>query len=237
MKVRERRRQLDQLRLCLLAAWLLVGCEVTGTTKQQLLSSSETNNTTVVYDNTTSPRAPTAQHLPVVAPQASAASDGDCPQGYTCRSQAVGPSPADKLLIEKARHKLHIVRGTNIVKSFTVALGSGGLEQKLFEGDRKTPEGRFAVSGRYPSKWHTYLALDYPGDADRARYEAAVKRGEAPPKVGAGSAIAIHGHRADQPSKLHKVADWTLGCIALDNNEIDEIAAVAPKGTTVEIIQ
>lgn len=223
-------------RLCLLTAWLLVGCDIAGTTSHQALSSAGTHSTTTAEDDTTSPPITPAASLTVAASQARAASEGDCPQGYTCTSEAVGASPADKLLIEKARHKLHIVRGTNIVKSFSVALGSGGLEQKVFEGDRKTPEGRFAVTGRYPSKWHTYLALDYPGDADRTRYEAAVKRGEAPPKVGAGSAIAIHGHRADQPSKLHKLADWTLGCIALDNNEIDEIAAVAPKGTTVEII-
>jgi murein L,D-transpeptidase YafK len=109
------------------------------------------------------------------------------------------------------------------------------LGQKHHEGDRVTPIGRYRITGRYPSKWHTYLALDYPTAVDRQRYAALVERGEAPPKVGAGSAIAIHGRRAEMPDGLHKLSDWTLGCIALDNGEIDEVAAHAPIGTPVTI--
>jgi L,D-peptidoglycan transpeptidase YkuD (ErfK/YbiS/YcfS/YnhG family) len=218
-----------------LIALLVTGCDGSETTSEPNITSEAEDNTTLDHVATTIGPAGTPTINPATGTEPKP--DQDCPQGYTYRTQEVGRSPADKLLIEKSRHRLHIVRNQTIVKSFTVALGSGGLEQKIFEGDRKTPEGRFAITGRYPSKWHTYLALDYPGDTDRARYDAAVQRGDAPPKVGAGSAIAIHGHRADQPSRLHKLVDWTLGCIALDNNEIDEIAAVAPKGTVVEIIR
>lgn len=160
----------------------------------------------------------------------------DCPKGYRCeRGGALGDAPVSALLIEKGAHRLHLVRDRVIVRSYEVALGSGGSGQKLYEGDRVTPIGTYAISGRYPSRWHTYLALDYPRDEDKQRYEAAVAKGEAPAKVGAGSAIAIHGHRQDQPERLHKLVDWTLGCVALDNGEIDEIATVAPKGTTVII--
>ena len=79
------------------------------------------------------------------------------------------------------------------------------------------------------------MYLDYPGDEDRRRFAELVARGEVEAKRGPGSAIAVHGHRADQRDGLHKTWDWTLGCVALDNGEIDEVASLAPVGTRVVI--
>ena len=166
------------------------------------------------------------------------AADPGCPEGWTCDLGALDRVPRPtitRILVQKCAHRLHLVAGEAIVKSYAVAIGSGGYGPKRYEGDRVTPVGTYSIIGRYPSRWHTYLALSYPSDADRRRYAELVARGEVDPRVGPGSAIAIHGRRATQPARLHKLVDWTLGCVALDNDEIDEVAADAPVGTPVLI--
>jgi lipoprotein-anchoring transpeptidase ErfK/SrfK len=173
---------------------------------------------------------------PVTVP--ASAADPRCPGGWTCDYDAFDrqPNPAiTKLFVQKHAHMLHLVAGEIIVKSFTVAIGSGGHGYKRHEGDRVTPIGTYTITGRYPSRWHTYLAISYPNDEDRRRFEDLVTRGEVDRKVGPGSAIAIHGRRKDMWDGAHKAVDWTLGCVALDNGEIDEVAAMAPVGTTVVI--
>lgn len=175
---------------------------------------------------------------PALAPSGPAIEDPDCPTGYPCTLGAT-LDPKDSrdtsILIRKTAHRLHLLLRGTIVRSYGVALGWGGLKQKLYEGDGTTPIGTYAITGEYPSRWHTYLAIDYPRPEDDARYTQAVKDGAAPPKRTAGSAIAIHGHRADQRDGDHKRSDWTLGCVALDNGEIDEVARMTEKGTRVVI--
>jgi len=149
----------------------------------------------------------------------------------------VAPDAAiDLILVEKSERRLALVTGTDVVAVYTVALGSGGMGQKHYEGDKTTPMGTYSVTAIIKgTRWHTYLALDYPNQEDKARYDALVARGEAPAGVGAGSGIAIHGRRKDMRDGLHKLVDWTLGCVALDNDEIDEVAARVKKGTRVVI--
>ena len=153
------------------------------------------------------------------------------------------PAPPDQpparkgtqLLVEKQAHRLSVVVDGTIVKSYRVALGSGGMGQKRVEGDRVTPIGTYTITGRYPSRWHTYLSLSYPNEEDNRRFAELAARGSVDARKGPGSAIAIHGHRGDQRDKAHKERDWTLGCVALDNDEIDEVAALSPVGTPVII--
>jgi lipoprotein-anchoring transpeptidase ErfK/SrfK len=175
------------------------------------------------------------------APAKEAANDPSCPAGFTCDRDTFGREPPPvitEVFIQKRAHRLHLVAGERrIVRSYSIAIGSGGLGQKRVEGDRVTPVGTYSVTGRYPSRWHTYLSLSFPNDEDRARFEELAARGEVNRRLGPGSAIAIHGHRADQRDKAHKEWDWTLGCVALDNGEIDEIAAAAPVGTKVVIVE
>jgi hypothetical protein len=168
-----------------------------------------------------------------------AAEDDRCPRGYGCDLDAWARAPrpiVDDVLIEKRAHRLSLISKVRVVRVYRVALGYGGLGPKRYEGDATTPIGDYHVVRRRPSKWHTYLALDYPNDTDRRRWAKAQLNGEIPQDKGPGSAIAIHGHRASQPERLHKLIDWTLGCVALDNDEIDEVAAAVPIGTRVRIV-
>ena len=175
---------------------------------------------------------------PAESPIPPAAVDPDCPARYRCDLGALtsaNPPRVTRILVRKEAHRLHLVADTTIVRSYRVALGWGGMGQKIYEGDHVTPIGTYAITGKYPSKWHTYFAIDYPRDVDTERYEKAVAAGEAPKGRTAGSAIAIHGHRADQRDGGHKAFDWTLGCVALDNPEIDEVARYVSIGTPVTI--
>lgn len=159
-----------------------------------------------------------------------------CPADWPCDGMAPPDVPGDLILVDKSDHRLWLFAGRRVIATHSVALGSGRQGQKGYEGDKITPMGTYQVTHIVPkTRWHTYLALDYPREEDRRRYAELVLRGEAPAGTTAGSGIAIHGRRADMPDGAHKLVDWTLGCVALDNAEIDAIAARIKKGTKVVI--
>lgn len=139
---------------------------------------------------------------------------------------------ADRVVIQKSRHLMTLYRDGTVLRSYQVALGTGGLAPKRRQYDRLTPEGRYRVDGRNAnSAYHLSLHLSYPNAADIAAAEA---RGESP-----GGDIMIHGF----PNGLgwlgalpHGFKDWTAGCIAIADNEIEEIWRAVPDGTPVEIL-
>jgi L,D-peptidoglycan transpeptidase YkuD (ErfK/YbiS/YcfS/YnhG family) len=180
-----------------------------------------------------------ATAAPEIAPDAAPiASVPPCPAPYTCDFNAWerAPKPTiSEILVQKGPHRLHLVAGSTVVRSYTVALGYGGAGPKKYEGDGVTPVGTYAITDRLDSKWHTFLGVNYPSVADQREFPLRKARGEVPPGKGIGFGIAIHGHRKDQADGEHKKLDWTLGCIALDNQEIDEVAAVVKRGTRLVI--
>lgn len=116
------------------------------------------------------------------------------------------------------------------LKTYRVALGRNPIGPKEEEGDMKTPEGRYQVDNRKAeSDYHLALHISYPSEADLARASA---RG-----VSAGSDIEIHGlpNGASLLGAAHRSVDWTAGCIAVTNEEIEELWRVTPIGTVVEI--
>jgi murein L,D-transpeptidase YafK len=137
---------------------------------------------------------------------------------------------ADKVVIEKSSHKMFLMNGKDILKTYTVALGSGGPGPKTQEGDGKTPEGAYRIAGRKrESRFHYALKISYPEAKD---IDAARKRGVRP-----GGGIMIHGIRNGLGwlGPAQRMLDWTAGCIAVTDGEIDEIAHAVPDGTPVEI--
>jgi murein L,D-transpeptidase YafK len=135
---------------------------------------------------------------------------------------------ADFVLVDKSQRVLILFAGARAIKSYG-GLQFGGAPQghKRFEGDQRTPEGRYTIDTRNPnSAYHLSLRISYPNDIDRA-YAAA--RGRSP-----GGDIFLHG----QPNALpigRLPGDWTDGCIALANIEIEEIWRLVPDGTPIEI--
>jgi murein L,D-transpeptidase YafK len=138
---------------------------------------------------------------------------------------------ADKILIEKAERRLTLWRQGQAWKTYRVALGPNPTGHKQEEGDGRTPEGKYRIDWRNPqSKFYLSLHVSYPDDTDKQR---AAERGVSP-----GGDIMIHGlpNGAGMLGSLHYKRDWTLGCIAVNNEEIEEIWDAVADGTQVEIV-
>jgi murein L,D-transpeptidase YafK len=155
--------------------------------------------------------------------------------GFTTKTaDAAPPDRVTEVRIAKAAHTLTLYAGDRVVKTYRVAIGSGGAGPKRMEGDKVTPVGTYRVTGRIKHLFHQFLVLDYPNAEDRKRHAELRARGEIPRGRGVGHGIGIHGVAGDAPG--HKDSDWTFGCVALDDAEIDEIARTVRDGTRVVIV-
>lgn len=140
-------------------------------------------------------------------------------------------SRADLIKVDKSARTLTLLRGTDVIKTYPVSLGSAPDGHKLREGDRRTPEGRYSIDSRNPrSRFHLGLHISYPNAADRLD---AQRRGVTP-----GGDIMIHGlpNGLSWLDRLHLRRDWTDGCVAVTNSEMEEIWAHVATGTAIEIL-
>jgi murein L,D-transpeptidase YafK len=136
----------------------------------------------------------------------------------------------DSILVLKREHLMQLLAGSKVVRTYKVALGRGGLAPKEGEGDGRTPEGHYVIDAKYEhSTYHKALHVSYPNTEDRVR---AARLGVPP-----GGAIMIHGlpNGKGWVGVGHRLYDWTLGCVAVTDDEIDEVWKLVPVGTPVEI--
>lgn len=137
---------------------------------------------------------------------------------------------ADKIVIEKKARRLTLLSKGQPIRTYNVALGRRPEGPKEKEGDNKTPEGIYVIDARnMKSGYHRALHISYPGIKDINR---AKELGVSP-----GGNIMIHGIKNGfgWVGGVHRWFDWTQGCIAVTNNELDELWNLAPIGTAVEI--
>jgi murein L,D-transpeptidase YafK len=149
--------------------------------------------------------------------------------GLYCAA-AAAPVQADKIVILKSAHSMTLLSGGKVLKTYKIALGSVPVGPKQVEGDHKTPEGTYLIDAKNGhSQFHLSLHISYPSAADQQR---ARSMGARP-----GGAIMIHGLAKPFAylGPLHRQTDWTDGCIAVTNAEIEEIWTLVPVGTRVEI--
>lgn len=142
----------------------------------------------------------------------------------------LGNLHADRIVVLKSERQLQLWSHGKMLRSYKVALGPHPLGTKEREGDGRTPEGTYTVVRHNPkSQFHLSLRLSYPNDADRAR---AARLGVQP-----GGDIMIHGLPKGYGwvGAAHTQHDWTAGCIAVTNAEIEEIYRAVADGTPVEI--
>lgn len=138
--------------------------------------------------------------------------------------------PIDRILVEKKARRLMLISKGEVLKTYRVALGGNPDGPKEREGDKKTPEGTYVIDSRNrESFFHRSLHISYPNEKDRQR---ASEMGVSP-----GGNIMIHGIKKGYSwvGDAHTEVDWTEGCIAVTDEEIEEIVRVTPNGTVVEI--
>ncbi len=137
---------------------------------------------------------------------------------------------ADRIIVDKSKRTLVLMNKDTVLREYRIALGVQPVGAKEAEGDGKTPEGLYLIDYRNPSsKFHLSLHISYPRPEQIAR---AKRQGVSP-----GGMIMIHG-LADGTGwlgKFHWLVDWTNGCIAVSNAEIEEIWRVVPDGTPIDI--
>jgi murein L,D-transpeptidase YafK len=131
---------------------------------------------------------------------------------------------ADRVVLNKGRREMLLLRGESVLRSYRVSLGREPVGHKEREGDGRTPEGRYVIDRRNPkSRYHLSLRISYPNEADRAR---ALEMGVEP-----GGDVMIHGLK----DGVRREDDWTQGCIAVTDEEMDEIWKLVPAGTPIVI--
>ena len=143
---------------------------------------------------------------------------------------AMQKGSADRILIEKSTRRLMLISQGEVLKSYKIALGGNPIGPKERKGDNKTPEGTYVIDARNrDSRFHLSLHISYPNERDKKR---AKELGVSP-----GGDIMIHGIKngLSWVGDAHTGVDWTQGCIAVTDQEIEEIDKLAPNGTIVEI--
>ena len=137
----------------------------------------------------------------------------------------------DSIVVRKSERRMDVYSHRILLKSYNIALGGNPIGHKQFEGDEKTPEGHYIVSDKNAnSDFHKNLGISYPNGQDM---ENAKKLGKPP-----GGDIKIHGLKNGLGflGRVHRLTNWTNGCIALTNSEIEELFQSTPKGTPIEIL-
>jgi L,D-transpeptidase-like protein len=135
-------------------------------------------------------------------------------------------------VVDKLRRRMTVYRSGKVVKVYSVDLGLGGMERKMRSGDDATPEGLYRIQeirGPGQTKYYRAFLLDYPNSQDRRRFEEARRKGIIPKGANPGSLIEIHGEGG-------RDKDWTKGCVALTNREMDDLVKLAKVGTPVAIV-
>ncbi|HXP46482.1 MAG TPA: L,D-transpeptidase family protein [Terriglobales bacterium] len=138
---------------------------------------------------------------------------------------------ADRIIVHKKDRTLELMRQGKILRSYKVALGGEPVGAKTRQGDHRTPEGIYVIDSRNAnSAFHRSLHISYPSATDR---DHARKLGVPP-----GGDIFIHGlpNGMGWVGAAHRAKDWTDGCIAVTDSEIEEIWRLVDNGTTVEIL-
>lgn len=136
------------------------------------------------------------------------------------------------VVIYKDSHRLVLYSGGRPVKSYRAELGYNATRDKVHAGDAATPEGRYRIiakKGLGNSTYHRALLLDYPNDDDRAEFDRLRRAGKLPRWAKVGGMIEIHGDGG-------KGRDWTRGCVALSNPDIDDLFGRVGVGTPVTIV-
>lgn len=140
--------------------------------------------------------------------------------------------------VDKSKRRFDVLVNDSLIRTYPCVLGENPVGDKMMQGDRKTPEGTFGLrSKRLHDKWHSFVWVDYPNAESRKRFAKRKRDGLIPPGKDIGGGIGIHGVPDGMDHWVTEGEDWTWGCIALRNADLDEIYPYIRAGTTTIVIE
>jgi len=157
------------------------------------------------------------------------------------KHRVIDSSKADKdtysVYIIKSEYELKIYdKEGEWLATYPVVFGSKDLGDKLYQGDRRTPEGVFHITGkRKHAKWERFMLIDYPTAESYAKFNQRKAMGIIPPNAKIGGEIGIHGTVPHDDFAIDEYRNWTEGCISTKNKYVQELFEILPVGTRVEI--
>lgn len=138
--------------------------------------------------------------------------------------------------ISKLSHTLALSIGSHILREYPCVFGGDPVSDKMYEGDHRTPEGTFHVLGKYPHRsWEKFIWIDYPTADSQRKYETNRRQGLIPEGRGIGGSIGIHGVPNHHDYLIDNSTNWTLGCISLRTDDINELYEYVQPGTEIVI--
>lgn len=152
------------------------------------------------------------------------------------RSFNAAPTGNVYIIVDKSDYELQIYDEEGWYATYPVVFGSRSLDDKMVEGDRKTPEGTFHVLDKRPhSKWNKIMMLDYPNKESWQKFNRRKSQGVISKNARIGGGIGIHGTWPNENFMVDDYRNWTQGCVALRNEDMNEIFHFIAPGTRVTI--
>jgi len=140
------------------------------------------------------------------------------------------------IVVVKSDYELKVYDKDGWYATYPVVFGSKSLDDKMMEGDRKTPEGVYHIASKRPhEKWDKMMLIDFPTQSDLDKFKERKAKGLIPKNAKIGGGIAIHGTWPHDDLAVDLYQNWTNGCIALKNDDVDELFDLAAIGTQVTI--
>ncbi|MEO1449217.1 MAG: L,D-transpeptidase [Bacteroidota bacterium] len=140
------------------------------------------------------------------------------------------------LKVSKADYTMEVWSDSLMLHRYSVVFGGNAADDKLREGDKCTPEGRFRIQSKYPhDQWSYFLWIDYPTEDSWTKHKAAKEAGVIPADASIGGEIGIHGVPEGYDYAIDARQNWTLGCVSLKTEDIAELYEIVREGTVVWI--
>jgi murein L,D-transpeptidase YafK len=152
------------------------------------------------------------------------------------RSFTSEPSGIVYIVVDKSDYELHVYDEQGWYATYPVVFGNKSLDDKMMEGDRKTPEGIFTIVAKRPhAKWHKIMMLNYPTRESWQKFNTRKAKGLIPRNARIGGSIGIHGTWPNDNIVVDDYTNWTQGCVSLRNADMDELWQYIDTGTKVVI--
>jgi len=152
------------------------------------------------------------------------------------RSKNSAPVGSVYIVIDKSDYELSLYDEQGWYATYPVVFGNSSLSDKKMEGDKNTPEGTFHIaSKRVHDRWDRFMALDYPTKESWEKFNQRKSRGEIPESARIGGGIGIHGTWPHEDFQIDRYKNWTMGCISMKNEDVEDLYKYTPIGTKIII--